>query len=71
MLDRTPVPHRDDLDLLSSPANHLALGLELSARLSEDSSSALDEVSDLLADLGRMGAAEQQTAVGAGSSTDA
>jgi len=67
VLDRTPVANRDDLGLLSLLAHQLALALELSKRLEEHDSptgGALGEVGDLLAELGRLGAAEQHTAAG-------
>lgn len=66
VLDRTPVAHRDDLGLLSLLAHHLALGLELNRRIDHDASqsSAIGEISALLSELGRLGAAEQQAAAG-------
>ena len=66
VLDRTPVAHRDDLALLSLLAHHLALGLELNRRFDRDTaqSVAVGEVSGMLIELGRVGAAEQQAAAG-------
>ena len=65
VLDRTPVPHRDDLGLLSLVAHQLALGLELSRRAAEDEAQAgaVAKQTALLAQLGQLGEAEQRTAV--------
>ncbi|MEO6714093.1 MAG: GAF domain-containing protein, partial [Mycobacteriales bacterium] len=64
VLDRTPLAHRDDLGLLSLLAHHLALGLELNRTLARDGSQSgsVGEVGSMLAELGRLGAAEQQAA---------
>lgn len=65
VLDRTPVANRDELGLLSLLAHHLAIALELRARVeAEASPGALGEVGDLLAELGRLGTAEQHAAAG-------